>query len=102
MEEDRNHSAQRGIGRMGCDAKPPSWHYDHQIRRRDDPTGRLYVGIAIKIRFGGRHYWSIQIRMHQKDLGSQIGTFGWQSRFYDHIIRDDRALKNIRQYIVNN
>jgi REP-associated tyrosine transposase len=29
-------------------------------------------------------------------------SFNWQSRFYDHIIRDERAFKNIRQYIVNN
>jgi REP element-mobilizing transposase RayT len=29
-------------------------------------------------------------------------SFGWQSRFYDHLIRDERALKNIRRYIVNN
>jgi putative transposase len=28
--------------------------------------------------------------------------FGWQSRFYDHIIRDDRELSAIRQYILNN
>ena len=28
--------------------------------------------------------------------------FDWQPRFYDHIVRDDRSLANIRQYIVNN
>ena len=28
--------------------------------------------------------------------------FRWQSRFYEHIIRDERALKNIRDYIINN
>jgi putative transposase len=28
--------------------------------------------------------------------------FGWQSRFYDHIIRDDRELSAIRQYILYN
>lgn len=31
-----------------------------------------------------------------------IADFGWQLRFYDHIIRDDKSLDNIRQYIVNN
>jgi REP element-mobilizing transposase RayT len=31
-----------------------------------------------------------------------IADFGWQVRFYDHIIRDDKSLDNIRQYIVNN
>jgi putative transposase len=28
--------------------------------------------------------------------------FAWQSRFYDHIIRNDHALNNIRQYIREN
>jgi putative transposase len=28
--------------------------------------------------------------------------FGWQSRFYDHIIRDEGSLQRIREYIVNN
>lgn len=26
----------------------------------------------------------------------------WQSRFYDHIIRDEKSLQSIREYIVNN
>ncbi len=28
--------------------------------------------------------------------------FGWQGRFHDHIIRDKKALNNIRRYIKNN
>ena len=28
--------------------------------------------------------------------------FHWQSRFYENIIRDKRALNNIRRYIINN
>lgn len=28
--------------------------------------------------------------------------FCWQSRFYEHIIRNDNSLENIRNYIVNN
>ena len=28
--------------------------------------------------------------------------FSWHPRFYDHIIRDERSLNNIRAYIVNN
>ncbi|MEI7579341.1 MAG: transposase [bacterium] len=28
--------------------------------------------------------------------------FGWQSRFYDHIIRDEASLCRIRKYIINN
>ncbi|BAU66860.1 hypothetical protein STA3757_42660 [Stanieria sp. NIES-3757] len=29
-------------------------------------------------------------------------SFAWQSRFYEHIIRNNGSLDNIRQYIVNN
>ena len=29
-------------------------------------------------------------------------SFGWQSRFYDNIIRDERAYRNIVEYIENN
>ena len=28
--------------------------------------------------------------------------FSWQTRFYDHIIRDEKSLNNIRAYIKNN
>jgi hypothetical protein len=29
-------------------------------------------------------------------------NFGWHPRFHDHIIRDERALNNIRKYIIDN
>ena len=29
-------------------------------------------------------------------------NFGWQSRFHDHIIRDEKELDRIRQYIIDN
>ncbi|WP_316806987.1 hypothetical protein [Pedobacter agri] len=28
--------------------------------------------------------------------------FGWQTRFYDNIIRDQQAFENISNYILNN
>ncbi len=31
-----------------------------------------------------------------------IADFDWQPRFHDHIIRDEHALANIRQYISDN
>jgi REP-associated tyrosine transposase len=33
---------------------------------------------------------------------SYISEFGWQSRFYEHIIRDHDELNRIRQYIIEN
>lgn len=29
-------------------------------------------------------------------------NFKWQSRFYDHIIRNDKSFQNIKNYIINN
>ena len=28
--------------------------------------------------------------------------FAWQARYYDHIVRDEQSLCNIRQYIIDN
>ncbi|MCP4652671.1 MAG: transposase [Candidatus Omnitrophica bacterium] len=28
--------------------------------------------------------------------------FKWQPRFYDHVVREDESLENIRRYVVNN
>lgn len=33
---------------------------------------------------------------------NNMPDFGWQSRFYDHIIRDQRAFENITNYIKEN
>jgi hypothetical protein len=29
-------------------------------------------------------------------------SFQWQKSFYDHVIRNDRSLANLRQYVQNN
>lgn len=34
--------------------------------------------------------------------GAGFPQFGWQARFYEHIIRDERSLGFIRQYFVDN
>ena len=34
--------------------------------------------------------------------GEGFLQFAWQARFYEHIIRDERSLGSIRQYIVDN
>ncbi|MFN3315796.1 MAG: transposase, partial [Raineya sp.] len=39
------------------------------------------------------------VTKHANRLGLD---FGWQSRFYDHIIRDEKAFENISNYIINN
>ncbi len=39
------------------------------------------------------------VSKHAHRLGFE---FGWQERFYDHIIRDDKSYERIADYIINN
>ena len=39
-------------------------------------------------------------RINEMVKGSE--RFQWQKSFYDHVIRDERSLNNLRQYIQNN
>lgn len=64
--------------------------------QRDVSTARLIAGSlgAIVNQFKG----SCTKRI--RDTGST--GFGWQPRFYDHIIRDEESLDHIRRYIAEN
>ena len=37
-----------------------------------------------------------------KTIRKQTHSFHWQRSYYDHIIRNEESLQNIRQYIKNN
>lgn len=37
-----------------------------------------------------------------RHAGQIIPRFGWQSNYYDHIVRNQKSLERIRKYIVNN
>jgi putative transposase len=67
-------------------------------RRKGGITGKnnpmLYPNLSRVIRwYKGRV--THEIRKNQKD-------FNWQSRFYDHVIQDNRSLNAIRKYIKDN
>lgn len=67
---------------------------------------------------GTRHALSSNKNIKNNNLSTIIGTFKstasryihksdrnrfrWQRSFYDHLIRTERSLKNIREYIINN
>ena len=77
--------------------------------RRDEAPPRLYIG---------EHPNMSRISPKPNSLSSIIGSlksiitkqihqnglidFQWQSRFYDHIIRDEKDLYRIKEYIRNN
>ena len=39
------------------------------------------------------------VTRHARRLGFE---FGWQTRFHDHIIRNEQSFNNISNYIINN
>jgi hypothetical protein len=63
-------------------------------------------------RTSGWNFVTICIQDRLPFLGESVSTtriravdhpgFGWQPRFYDHIIRNDASLRRIRAYITNN
>ncbi|MFH0833929.1 MAG: transposase [Patescibacteria group bacterium] len=76
--------------------------------RRDEAMPRLYTGL---------HPQMSKISPKPKSLPTIIGSFksictkhirkinpdfSWQTRYHDHIIRDDRAYNDIQAYILNN
>ena len=60
------------------------------------PTGKLNHGLAEIIR-GLKTFSSRRINEINRNE-----KFQWQKSFYDHIIRDDKSLVGIREYIRNN
>ena len=78
--------------------------------RRDEALPRLYTGAhpqmskispkpgSLAVIIGS--YKSIVAKMIRKQLNPI--TFAWQSRFYDHIIRNEIELNKIREYIITN
>lgn len=67
----------------------------HGILILDDNTSQINrqpIGVMIN-QF--KRACTIEIRKYDVD-------FAWQSRFHDHIIRDDDELNRIRQYIIDN
>ena len=88
-----------------------------------DTSRRDVSTTLLKIKSIGHHRHNPPIneqksRLHPNSIGSIIGQFksictkqiramgypdfAWQPRFYDHIIRDEKSLWAIRQYIRNN
>jgi REP element-mobilizing transposase RayT len=82
-----------------------------QQNRRDETMPRLYTG------YTGEHPHMSEISPQPGSLSVIVGSFksactkqirltiprfAWQSRFYDHIIRNERELHDIRNYIYYN
>ncbi len=70
-----------------------------QQSKQPNQTNRFSKPIKGSLSVIVQQYKSSVMRRCRK-LG--IHYFAWQSRFYDHVIRDDYSLKRIREYIIHN
>jgi putative transposase len=64
--------------------------------------GRIHNGDMVLSKTGSivKEEWERSLEI-QRELFCYEYTI-WQSRFYEHIIRDENELKHIQEYIVNN
>ncbi|MGH9203377.1 MAG: transposase [Vicinamibacterales bacterium] len=99
MAATRIHLAQCHNGRIRNHAEsrarlegPPVETHLRSVSTRGDAR-RPTLGAVIR-QFKSRSTTRIWAAGHR--------DFGWQSRYHDHIIRGDRALAAIREYIANN
>jgi hypothetical protein len=71
----------------------------------NDPTNKKTIGQQRFQKIGKNSVSSIvgsyksAVTKHAHRLGYE---FQWQTRFYDHIIRDDTSFQKISNYIINN
>jgi REP element-mobilizing transposase RayT len=99
----KNDDGQRGID---------GWDDEHQRR---DAINRVSTETEPKIKTGGfagnknpmkNDNLSRIIRWYKGRVSFECrqihADFAWQSRFHDHIIRDEKSLHNIRNYIFEN
>ena len=92
-----------GAGFKPAPFKPaPGFRHQHDYRAglKPAPTGDTILkpySISEIIR-GFKTFTAKMINEHDNTLGRKF----WQTRFYDHIIRNDDELIRIRKYIVNN
>jgi REP element-mobilizing transposase RayT len=101
------------IAREPCVETPQRPRVGDRIASDQLPTERphgeamqrgVFTRVAFRILPGSLAAIIGQFKSRATKRAWQLGfeDFGWQRRFYDHIIRDDTSLDNIRQYIVEN
>jgi REP element-mobilizing transposase RayT len=77
------------------------------INNNNEPHGNTQKGESYDNKFGPQaNNLSSIIRGFKSATTKRIYRarydFSWQSRFYDHIIRNEKSLMKIREYIINN
>jgi len=105
--------------KLGVSTAPPTGHSTHPTDPTTPPTGHSIhknpknekSGQFPKNPGGKNPKWKpgtlgVIINQYKRictiNARKIIPCFGWQSRFHDHIIRDDESYQRIRNYIINN
>ncbi len=92
-----NDDCTKNVETLHCNVSTPS-----PYTPRKDPQREFMSQISPKAGSLGtivRSYKSIVSRCCRQN---GLDNFGWQPRFYEHIIRADGSLDRIRQYIIKN
>jgi putative transposase len=87
----------RSFTNIKPDSDPADMNAGRETRhRRVSTVVQLHAGSLGAIVNQFKSVCTKRIRKESHDL------FDWQPRFYEHIIRNDKSLKEIRTYIINN
>ena len=87
-----------GIGKNKYNTKPPIETQCIASLKPQQPTKNKFGPQSKNLASIIRGFKSA-ITIHARKINPQ---FSWQSRFHDHIIRDQKSLENISRYIFNN
>lgn len=79
-----------------------SSHQEEETFHRNVSTTTMTAKSRLKPKSVGSIIGQIKTACTKRIWKAGFDDFEWQDRFYDHIIRDDRSLHNIQQYIINN
>ena len=93
--------------RVGHYAKPHSYIHGIIVIHSDDTveTSRRDVSTGVprlKSRSLGAIINQIKSVCTKRIRAAGVLNFGWQPKYYDHIIRDNEDLDRIREYIIGN
>ncbi len=80
------------VGASRWDARPPGSENPTRACRRHAPTGLKSGGLGSII-----NHFKAAVTRHAKHP-----TPVWQRNYHDHVIRNERALAEIRDYVMNN
>lgn len=95
---------------------PNHVHILIEVTKTRSNSVETHHGASLPIKYQSYHFHRLAIKSNQtipkiisqykstvsRKIGLKNGYFGWQSRFYDVIIRNEKQLLTVKNYIINN